>query len=295
MTSILTNSGINILMNRSFKATPDYTAPTKLRVGSSQEDPVATDTDLTLPIPFGGTEAVDACDVITGWSASADASAVSLDTSSYKEGTASLKMGKSGSTVANISYSKAVTSLDFTSKQLFGWIYVTTIAELISTGTAISVRYGSDASNYYQKDYAIGDLAAGWNIVSFTSATATSTTGIPVITAMDYLYIQFFTDLTSDTIASGNLKTDDWKLSSSDDFIRTIDSATINETSRSVVIEGTVLATEANGFNITGYAFVNTDTTPLPLSIVKVTAVSKNSNEELTASQKIRYRRTTGG
>lgn len=294
MSSILTNNGIKILMNRSFKSTPDYTIPDRLKIGADQATPVATDNDLTLPIPFSGTEDVDDCESTSGWNGSTDASAATLNTTSYKEGAASLNLGKTGTTSASITYSKAVTSLDFTSKTLFGWVYIDDVTSLISSGVALTVLYGSDNSNYYQYDYSISDLDDGWNLVSFTSSTAT-TVGSPVIASCDYLAITFYVDSASDTIAHGNLRTDDWKLASTDDTIKSVDSITINETARSVTIEGTVLATEANGFNITGFGFFNTDTSRLNMSIVKINAVSKSNTEELTTVQKLRFRRTTGG
>lgn len=295
MGAVLTNSGVAILLNRAFKTTPDYSIPDQLRVGEAQAEPVVTDTGLTLPIPLSGTEAIDACDATTGWSGSTDASSITTNTTSFKEGTASLNMGKSGTSSASVSYSKTVTGLDFTSKTLFGWVYIDDPADLISSGTALSVRYGSDNSNYYQKDYDITDLDDGWNLISFTSSTVDSTTGTPVLTAMDYLAVVFYVDNASDTITHADLRMDDWKLGEDTDMVKTVDSITINETSRLVTIEATVLATEANGFNITGFEFRNDDSSPLNLCIAKVTTVSKTNTEELTAVQKIRYRRTTGG
>lgn len=295
MGAILSNDGMKILMNRAFKSSPDYTIPDRLKIGVNQADPVATDTDLTQPIPFSGTEAVDDCDATTGWTGSTDASAITTNTSSYKQGTASLNMGKSGTTSTQVSYTKAVTSLDFTSKTFFGWVYIDDVDDLISTGVGLSVRYGSDNSNYYQEDFAVADLLDGWNLVTFTSSTATSTTGTPSLVAMDYLNIIFFVDSASDTITHADLRMDDWKLGSTDDAVKSVDSITISEGTRSVIVEGTILATEANGFNITGFGFFNTDATRKNLSLVKINAVSKTSTEELISVQKVRFRRTVGG
>jgi hypothetical protein len=50
----LTNLGKTIALNRTFKAIPDYTAPTCFKVGTGVNTPNITDTDLQTPISIAG-------------------------------------------------------------------------------------------------------------------------------------------------------------------------------------------------------------------------------------------------
>ena len=54
MTQIITTSGKKIILNRSFKATPDYTAPSLFSVGTGTTAPTVSDTDLETPISIDG-------------------------------------------------------------------------------------------------------------------------------------------------------------------------------------------------------------------------------------------------
>jgi hypothetical protein len=51
---VLTNNGKKIVLNRAFKASPDYTAPTVFKVGTGTSTPTVSDTDLQTAITIGG-------------------------------------------------------------------------------------------------------------------------------------------------------------------------------------------------------------------------------------------------
>lgn len=59
---IITDKGRLIVMNRTFKASPDYTAPTKFKVGTGTNTPAASDTNLqtTVNINGGATKSFEA-------------------------------------------------------------------------------------------------------------------------------------------------------------------------------------------------------------------------------------------
>jgi len=44
--TIITNNGLKIVLNRAFKALPDYLAPSVFKVGTGTATPAVTDTDL---------------------------------------------------------------------------------------------------------------------------------------------------------------------------------------------------------------------------------------------------------
>ena len=52
--NVVTNNGRIIALNRTFKATPDYTAPTKFRVGTGTNTPVPADSDLQTKVIISG-------------------------------------------------------------------------------------------------------------------------------------------------------------------------------------------------------------------------------------------------
>ena len=52
--NIVTNNGLKIALNRTFKATPDYSAPTKFGVGTGTGTPATSDTALGTIVAIDG-------------------------------------------------------------------------------------------------------------------------------------------------------------------------------------------------------------------------------------------------
>lgn len=290
---VITNNGFKIIMDRTWHAdgATTYTAPTKFKVGVGNSEVSITDTDIDTPIPITGTEVVDACDSTSGWSAGTD-SAVSLNTTRYKEGTGSLSLAKSGTAGTVMSMSKTTTSRDFaTSKYLWLWVYIADLTDLVSSGTAVVVRFGSDGSNYYYKNVDISSLAAGWNYITFSSATATGTTGTPTIGSCDYTYIAFNTDLAADTIAADRVLVDDLKLASDDDYAKAFETGypAVTETTKEVEVQCYLASTQAYGHEINGFGIVNTDASPILFSEDTFTGESKSQTDEFLFVIKDRF------
>ena len=279
--SVITDKGKIIFLNRTYKVTPDYTAPTVFKVGINNGTPSVTSTELDRPVPISGTESVDDCEATTGWNAGTD-SVVSLNSSTYKIGSGALNIYKTGTAGTVASASKTTTSRDFTSKDLHSWVYIATLADLVATGTAVTIRFGSDSSNYYYYDVNISSLSAGWNLVVFNSAGASGTTGSPTIAACDYYYIAFNTDLAADTIAAGDVIIDDLKAASADDYTKTYETGypSIEEASFEVETQMFLNSVEANGYDLNSNAMFNTDSTPLMFSEDTVAADSKSNTDE---------------
>ena len=186
--SIPTEDCLEAVADRFGSVVPTYGVPEYAHLGVGAQVPAVSDTSLDTAVPINYT-AVDDCDVTTGWSATTDG-AVALNTTSgeYIEGVGCLNIQKTGTTQTSVTYSKTTTSVDFTSKTLWTWYYNSDVTTLAVT-TAVEVRFGSDSSNYYYKRYDRADLDDGGNMLSFTSATATGTTGTPVIASCDYYAI----------------------------------------------------------------------------------------------------------
>lgn len=135
------------------------------------------------------------------WEAFGDAINVEADNNNFVEGSGSIKFDISAAagTTAGI-VNSTLNPVDLSgffkgSSNGIAWAYVVSTTGL----TSYTIRYGSDASNYYTKTVttqADGTaFVVGWNLLNFDLATFT-TVGTPVETAMDYSTI-FMNKLTS--------------------------------------------------------------------------------------------------
>lgn len=275
--------GKNTMLNRTYKASPDYTAISEFKVGIGTTTPTVADSDAEIQIPLSGTESVDDCDAITGWTASASDS-VAATTTYYKEGDGALTLIKAAAGVAFCEMDKTTTSRDFTSKDMWTFVYIssTLYALLEAAGAAFTMRFGSDNANYYEYTRTKAQLAAGWNYITFSSSTASSTTGAPVIAACDYTLIGYTTALVTTTTSADDFICDDFKVASQDDYekIYITGYPTFDEVNKMVTVRAYVNTLEANGFPMTEIVTQNTDATPRIMDHDVFTAQSKTNLDE---------------
>lgn len=285
----MTTAGFNNLLNAGYLGTTNVA--TKINVGISTTNPTDFSTALGKKIPIQNTEQVDSCDVTTGWTGGTD-SAVSQNTTLFKEGAASLNVYKTGATVTTFGASKTVTSLDFTDKDIWIFLYIEDITDLVSTGTAVTFRYGSDNSNFYYFDIYISDLVDGWNYITFNSSTATGTTGTPTITACDYFEVIGNVDLDADLVAEGDFMIDDIKLASASDYDLDFDAGTlaVDTTDNSVSYEATLSLTMANGYPISEQGHLAADDTLYTHNVT--TADNKTTSEIFIMKEKVKILNT---
>lgn len=133
------------------------------------------------------------CDAISGFTASSDAIAATLNTTDNKEGTGCVNLGATYSAGTAI-YSLTPTQIDASGySYLCMWLYIADIFDEddneIVANDALTVRIGSDASNY--KSYNVGRhlLKAGDYVLLVLPLDDFADTGTPVMTAMDYMAI----------------------------------------------------------------------------------------------------------
>lgn len=283
---------IDAIMERAYTDVAVQSIPSQFKIGRGTTDFAGTDTDLELPVAIVGSLPVDDCEATTGWVAGTD-SAITLNTAAFVEGNASLSLAKSGTSGTTASMSKPTTSQDFTDNTFVLFIRITDLTDLVASGTALSVRFGSDSSNYFQLDVAIGSLTTGFNYISFTSVTATSTTGAPVITACDFTEVIINTDLAADTIAADRILFDDMKLATPSDFSKslTVGFPSVDIVQDEVATEWRINTLEANGINITEGGAFNSDGTPVMASRSTFNPFSKTLNDELIGSERARFTR----
>lgn len=218
--SVATNHLIDAVAERLTTNSPTRGRPNYATLGIGSQTPSTGSTSVTTPVPITYTD-VDDCDSTTGWSASTDGS-VALNTTDgeYIEGTGCLNLVKSGTTATAVTFNKTTTSVDFTSKTLWTWVYFTALTDLATTN-CVEVRFGSDSSNYYYRRWNKSDLTTGPNNLTMTTATATGTTGSPVVTACDYYAIIITVDATSKTYTGNSVRLDHLLVATTSDTQKT--------------------------------------------------------------------------
>jgi hypothetical protein len=281
---VVTNDGRKIALNRTFKATPDYTAPTVFKTGTGTTTPTNSDTDLEKAVPITGHEVVDDCET-ADWTDSADMT-TALNATTFRIGSNSLNLTKDGTASADASTSKTTTSVDFDDKRLEVFLYVDdqTTLDLFATTDCITVRFGSDASNYYQWTKNKADLAVGWNYINnLTDDNEDSTTGTPDNNNMDYTFIQITATASGDTWAAGKVAMDDWRVVEAGDLTKTFVSGypILDETNHQSTIRGLLLSTEANGHSLSEFGLFNTDSSALMFSHAVFTALTKDNTTQV--------------
>ena len=141
---------------------------------------------------------VDACDTATGWTANDSANmTTSANTTTFKSGVAALNLTKDSVTTALTSTFKTTTSVNFTGQKLTLWYYCASAAAYakLAAAAAFIVRFGSDASNYFQWNFANTALlgqsltGAGWTQLECSQLNYTSKTGTPALATCAYTYL----------------------------------------------------------------------------------------------------------
>ena len=154
---------------------------------------------------------VDDCDT-ADFTASTDAVDDVL-TGSLVFGDSSISMGKSGTSEATINYTKTESAgLDGTGRKLKVTVFIKDTQQL-AVNDAFEIRIGNDASNYHSKSFNRDELKNGLNEIEFDLTDITvGTTGTVTLTTLDFIYIEFNTPASGDTITGGDLKMDWWRL-----------------------------------------------------------------------------------
>lgn len=161
-------------------------------------------------INIKNTLVVDACDADTGWTASTDA-LTEVVVGRLVEGSGALALGKDGSTVTIASYTKTTTSRDGTGRRLKLTLFIKDVKDL-AADDAVTIRIGSAADAYYEIILKRKYLKNGINEFDFDLVNDMRAENSPTITALVHAFIAFEVAASSDTITSGNLIMDFWRL-----------------------------------------------------------------------------------
>jgi hypothetical protein len=296
--SIILDSGKKIIINRAYKATPDYTVPSKFKVGISSGTPNVGDTDLDIAIPIeNGTVIDNGSNQLTGSNGGAN---TTDNTTTYKEGA-----GESDAKAQNLltdglgadatkTWTLTPLTSNFSTTEPFGfWLYIkdtTTYDKLVAAGTALQLRIrtsGDPADQYYYYDRTKAQLSVGWNwITSNTTNVGNLSTGAGGAPSgnLNEFVIEIECANAADEFSAGDVVYDLMRRWSSSDLTNNYVSGypTIDETNFEVESRGFLSSVQANGFPIDGFALFNTDNPDLAHSKDTFTDESKSSTDQIT-------------
>lgn len=283
MAGIFTENGLGVVASRLYNNTKS--ALSVVRIGTDNTTPQLTDTNLANLVPLTPTT-INVCDTPGNWTESADGITPTADTTTFKEGynttdDTSLNIGKSGTTDTEVSYYDSV-SLDLSASgtYIWAWFYIedaTTLAKL----SKAQLRIQDGSGNYRNWDFLASILSTGWNLLStgdissFTSETATA----PTLASISRVYLEFYTNQTSDTIALGDLKMDFFHYDTYDNTSSAF--TTTSSVSNCSQSQGFIGASEAIGYSLKEVGEFNTDSTPIMGSRDTYTAIEKTDEVQI--------------
>jgi len=136
----------------------------------------------THTTPF--TNYLDHCDATTGWTS---ANTLTLNTSDKKEGTGSLESVGSGTDEFKKVFTAFNSGSSVTTGYIQFWYYVSDVTKF-SSSNQIEIGSGgtSDVAEY---SWNIGTLVNGWNLITKTFSSATTTGGTPNLNAINWFRI----------------------------------------------------------------------------------------------------------
>ena len=289
----LVDDGRNVLLNRTYKETPDYNAPTKCKVGVGTTTPNTSDTNCENIVPMDyGIVNDNGDNQLTG---SSGGDNTTDNTSTYKIGG-----GRADNTSQNLianssSTSKIWTILDLSilginldeTKRTGLWIYIkdsATFDKFATSGTCLEVKFGSDDSNYYNMTYEASDLSAGWNWLTSNLDNLEDLTETGTVSGdIDFFEIDITTNNATDTFSTDDICYDllrQWELA---DTLGDINMGypSFDAPHQEVTIQFYIHSLQANGFMLTECGSFTDDTTPTMIDHDVFSGVSKSLTDEM--------------
>ena len=290
----VSKDGKNLLLNRAYKTSPDYTIPSVFKVGIGTTTPLESDTDLENAVPISdGTVPDDGSNTLTG-SDGGDNS--TNNTTTYKEGAGQSDVTAQNLIANNTNATKtwtiadlAVAGSDAVAASRVGmWLYVkdaAALAKFKTSGTCFSMRVGSDSSNYYKIDKTAADLAVGWNWITSGTTALNGLTEVGTVSGdLDTFVLVATTNNATDTFVAGDVIYDLLRQWTDSDLVTTFVTGypSFDETNKKVTLRYFLSSTQANGFPLTEVGSFNTDGTRIMVEHDVFTSISKSSTDEIS-------------
>jgi len=149
---------------------------------------------------------VDSMQESDDWTAAGSASGLAEDTADYYEYPHSLRFTLTGSSTGTLT--KTISALSVSNYENLGVVFLAIKTPSASSLTSVTLRIGSDASNYDEVTATTGFLGAWqadkWLLVKFDMSTAAST-GTPDWSALDYVQLRIAHTATMTNFRVGDL------------------------------------------------------------------------------------------
>ena len=292
MASTITKNGAKILLDRGYNVVTTLTVPSQFKVGRNQSTVTTSDTDLTDAVPISnGTVNDNGDNTLTG---SSGGDNTTDNTVTFKVGA-----GVSDDTAQNLianatNVLKIWTIADLSSlgTNIVGtqpagfWIFVldqTTLDKFLTSGNALEIKLGSDSSNYFSITRTASQLSIGFNWISTgtTNVEDLVETGT-VAGSIDTFIFEITTNLAADAFVAGDVIYDLLRQWQESDLLKAKTSGfpVIDNNALTAELRADLATNEANGFNLDGFGWFNSDSPILMQSADNHASESKSDTDE---------------
>ena len=290
MAGQILNLGLDLWAER-FLGTSSESTITLFKVGIGTTAVTGTDTDLEIAIPIeDGTTNDDGSNTLTGSSGGDNST---NNTTTFKEGAGNTDVTAQNLIANNTNALKIWTISNLASAgtnvsgtQPFGlWIFINDSADLakfLTSGTALEIKLGSDASNYFSLTKTAANLTTGFNWITSNTVNVNALTETGTVSGnIDTFIIEVTTNNATDTFVAGDVVYDLLRQWSTSDLVKNLDSGfpSYDSTVKEIETQGTLTVLQANGFDLTEMAVENTEGTAWNRDVY--TSFSKSSTEKL--------------
>jgi hypothetical protein len=295
--SVKTNDGRKVILYRSYTSgalsSTLYSEPTKFIFGMNNSTGLITSTDLDYPVPVAnGTVCDSGANTLTG---SLGGTSTTNNTTTYKEGA-----GASDNTAQNLitagsnatkQWTKATLTNNVVATSRLGvWLYIrtddssATYNKLLSSGTAVEFRFGSDASNYYKIAKTAADLTTGWNFITTNKSAVNTLTAVGTPGTLSRFDILIYTNSAGDAFTTGDVVYDLLRTWTETETLTSYDASypTFDYTNMEVTRQITLSSALMDGFTVNAIGTKNADTTKLLTDIDTITSFTKDSVDQFT-------------
>ena len=267
-------------LSRTYTDDEEYTKPSQFRVGAGGTNPTTESQDLGFIIPIEPGEVLDDIPNTTGWNINST-NEVGINNTLTKTALSALYIEKNDTTDANVVVDKTYSAFDFTDKEF--WVFVYISSDMLSklTSAGLTIRLRQDASNYYEYINAKSLLGSGWNEISFTSDDAT-VEGTPDIESLTSFYLSFETNDVDDVTGTNDFVIDNLKLITESNKVKNMITGfpNVSAATREAIFRGTLTSVQGVGYNVDRVGWYNTDEEPILWSVDRFPAESKGIADE---------------
>lgn len=281
--SVITNSGQNLALYRTFTSNPTQSAIVRFRIGGGTSTPAETDTAISKTFLINATN-LNVMDATTGWLISGVAAAVTLNTTAGQrvEGTGALNFPTSDSGSATYYRTQVASSMSSTYHTVYFYnANVTNNLQNVSNAVSVVLGNNSTNTNSLRYDYARSSMSDGWNPITLYTPVFSVQSGTASIASISYFAIVV---QNNSTMTTNNQRADIWKYGGNSNVFKTFEAGwpMFDTGAKTVQSKGYLTSVQANNYSITEWTLENSDGTPIMFSRDVTNALDKSTGEEVS-------------